>query len=60
MITIDKLCYNSLIRLERDRDSLVVVLSRNGKGVMPMSTMEVLQLLLVIFAALSYLDNHRK
>ena len=30
---IDKLCYNSLIRLERDRDSLVVVvLSRNGKG----------------------------
>nr|DAF56226.1 MAG TPA: hypothetical protein [Podoviridae sp. ctxqo3] len=31
----------------------------NGKGVMPMNTMEVLTLLLVIFAALSYLDNHR-
>ena len=41
------------IRLERDRDSLVVVLSGYGKGVMPMNTMEVLTLLLVVFAALS-------
>lgn len=49
----------SLVRLERDRDSLVVVLSGNRKGVMPMNTMEVLTLLLVIFAALSYIDNHR-
>ena len=30
------------------------------KGVMSMSTMEVLTLLLVIFAALSFLDNHKK
>jgi hypothetical protein len=28
--------------------------------VMPMNTMEVLTLLLVIFAALSYIDNHNK
>ena len=48
------------IRLERDRDSLVVVLSGNGKGGNAMNTMEVLTLLLVIFAALSYIDNHRK
>lgn len=30
------------------------------KGAMPMSIMEVLQLLLVVFAALTYIDNHRK
>lgn len=48
------------IRLERDRDSLVVKPFRKRKGVMPMNTMEVLTLLLVIFAALSYIDNHRK
>ena len=30
------------------------------KGVMPMNTMEVLTLLLVIFAALSFLDNQYK
>ena len=28
------------------------------KGGMPMNTLEVLTLLLVIFAALSYIDNH--
>ncbi len=28
--------------------------------VMPMNTMEVLTLLLVVFAALSYIDNHKK
>ena len=50
------------IRLERDRDNLVVKPFRKRKkgGVMPMNTMEVLTLLLVIFAALSYIDNHRK
>ena len=47
------------VRLERDRDSLVVVPFRR-KGVMPMNTMEVLTLFLVIFTALTYLDNHRK
>ena len=41
------------------RDSLVVVLSGNGKEV-HMDTLEILTLLLVIFAALSYLDNHHK
>ncbi len=30
------------------------------KRVMPMSVMEVLTLLLVIFVALSYIDNHKK
>ena len=30
------------------------------KRVMPVSVMEVLTLLLVIFAALSYIDNHKK
>ena len=44
------------IRLERDRDSLVVVLSGNGKEV-GMNTLEVLTLVLVIFAALTYIDN---
>ena len=48
------------VRLERDRDSLVVALSGNRKGVMLMNTMEVLTLLLVVFAALSYIDNHHK
>ena len=48
-----------LVRLEQCRDSLVVVLSGNGKEV-HMDTLEVLTLLLVIFAALSYLDNHHK
>ncbi len=28
------------------------------RGMMPMNTMEVLTLLLVVFAALSYIDNH--
>lgn len=30
------------------------------KRVMPMSVMEVLTLVLAIFAALSYIDNHKK
>lgn len=54
------MCYNRLVRLERDRDSLVVDLFGNGKEVAPMNTMEVLTLLLVVFAALSYIDDHRK
>lgn len=37
----------------------MVVLSGNGKEV-HMDTLEVLTLLLVIFAAVSYIDNHRK
>ena len=57
-----KVCYVilNLIRSERDRDSQVVVFSGNRKGVMPMNTMEVLTLLLVVFAALSYINFHRK
>ena len=38
----------------------MVVLFGNGKEEMPMNTMEVLTLLLVIFAALYYIDNHCK
>lgn len=38
----------------------MVVLFGNGKDKMPINTMEVLTLILVIFAALSYIDNHRK
>lgn len=41
------------------RDSLVVAFFGNGKEVMLMNTMEVLTLLLVVFAALSYIDDHR-
>ena len=48
-----------IVRLGQRRDSLVVVLSGNGEEVR-MDTLEVLTLLLVIFAALSYLDNHHK
>ena len=59
----DKICYNYFCRDTEQTlgISLVIVFSGNRKGVMPMmNTMEVLTLLLVIFAALSYLDNHRK
>ena len=41
----------------RFSDGCPLVLQRR---VMPMSVMEVLTLLLVVFAALSYIDNHRK
>jgi len=37
----------------------VVVLSGNGKEI-HMDTLEVLTLLLVVFAVLSYIDNHCK
>ena len=49
----------SIVRLEQRRDSLVIVLSGNGKEI-HMNTLEILTLLLVVFAALSYLDNHHK
>ena len=38
----------------------MVLLFGNGKEEMPMNTMEVLTLLLVIFTALYYIDNHCK
>ena len=41
----------------RFSDRCPLVLQRR---VVPMSVMEVLTLLLVIFAALSYIDNHKK
>lgn len=46
-------------RLEQRRDSLVIVLPGNGKE-LHMNTLEILTLLFVVFAALSYLDNHHK
>lgn len=49
----------SIVRLGQRRDGLMVVLSGNRKEV-HMDTLEILTLLLVIFAALSYLDNHHK
>lgn len=48
-----------LVRLEQCRDSLVVVFpetERQGH----MNTLEILTLLLVVFAAMTYTDNHRK
>ncbi len=38
----------------------MVVLFGNGKEEMPMNTMEVLTLILVIFTALYYINNHCK
>ena len=38
----------------------MVVLFGNGKKEMPMNTMEVLTLILVIFTALYYINNHCK
>ena len=32
----------------------------SGKGVLPMNTMEILTLLSVVFAALTYIDQHKK
>lgn len=48
-----------IVRLEQRRDSLVIVLPGNGKE-LHMNTLEILTLLFVVFAALSYLDNHHK
>lgn len=39
---------------------MVLLLFGNGKDKMPINIMEVLTLILVIFAALSYINNHRK
>ncbi len=41
-------------------DFLMMPSSFTKERVMPMSIMEILTLLLVIFAALSYIDNHKK
>lgn len=48
-----------LVRLEQCRDSLVVVFPETERKV-HMNTLEILTLLLVVFAAMSYTDNHRK
>ena len=51
--------YNGLvISWENCRDSLVVLFG-NGKEE-TMNTLEVLTLLLVVFAALTYIDNHHR
>ncbi len=39
---------------------MVLLLFGNGKEEMPMNTMEVLTLILVIFTALYYVNNHCK
>ena len=36
------------------------IISKKKNRLRPMSIMEVLTLLLVLFAALSYIDNHKK
>ena len=38
----------------------MVTFSETERGYVPMNTLEVLTLVLVIFAVLTYLDNHRK
>lgn len=48
--------YNIFSQIRASRDSLAVVLSGDGKEV-GMDTLEVLTLLLVVFAALTYIDN---
>lgn len=48
-----------LVRLEQCRDSLVVVFPGTERKV-HMNTLEILTLLLVVFAAMTYTDNHRK
>ena len=46
------------IESERNRDGLMVDLFGNGREE-TMNTLEVLTLLLVVFSALTYIDNHR-
>ena len=48
-----------VVRLEQCRDSLVVVFPETERKV-HMNTLEILTLLLVVFAAMTYTDNHRK
>ena len=51
----------TLVGLEHSEDSLMVAFPEmDGKGVCVMDTREVLTLVLVIFAVLTYLDNHYK
>ena len=52
----DSTCYNVFQSDLSSRDSLAVVLSGNRKEV-GMNILEVLTLLLVVFAALTYIDN---
>lgn len=47
------------VRLEQCRDSLVVAFPETERQV-HMDTLEILTLLLVVFAAMTYTDNHRK
>ena len=47
------------VRLEQCGDSLVVAFSETERKV-HMDTLEILTLLLVVFAAMTYTDNHRK
>ena len=51
------ICYNPLNQCRQYGDSSSVALFGNGKGV-AMNTLEILTLLLVVFAALTYIDNH--
>lgn len=48
--------------IPKGRDAIFVMLPSNftKERVMPMNTIEVLTLLLVVFAALTYLDQHNK
>ena len=48
--------------MSKGRDAIFVMLPSNftKERVMPMNTIEVLTLLLVVFAALTYLDQHNK
>ena len=49
----------TIILVKLDSMGIVLVaLFGNGKGVCEMNTLEVLTLVLVIFAVLTYLDNH--
>lgn len=50
----------SIIEKKAGCGFLTGALQSHRKRVVPMSVMEVLTLLLVVFAALSYIDNHKK
>lgn len=51
--------YGTIVLVKLDSMGIVLVaLFGNGKGVCEMNTLEVLTLVLVIFAILTYLDNH--
>ena len=53
--------YQGIFKAERKRMQFHLLPSSFTKErVMPMTTMEVLTLLLVLFAALTYIDGHKK